>query len=116
MKVTGRILPKFPKAVCVIILCAFFKAVAYWALTPYLPMYLGNRLGISVENSGYLIGLGRDVYKRQVCSPGMERYHRNLVSDGGGFGGDLFPDSPEMDCLPEGSSSNLEGVRQCQTK
>ena len=58
MKVTGRILPKFPKAVCVIILCAFFKAVAYWALTPYLPMYLGNRLGISVENSGYLIGLG----------------------------------------------------------
>ena len=35
---------------------------------------------------------------------------------GGGFGGDLFPDSPEMDCLPEGSSSNLEGVRQCQTK
>lgn len=58
MKVTGRILPKFPRAVCVIILCAFFKAVAYWALTPYLPMYLGNRLGISVENSGYLIGLG----------------------------------------------------------
>ena len=46
-----------------------------------------------------------------VCSPGMERYHRNLVSDGGGFGGDLFPDSPEMDCLPEGSSLNLEGVR-----
>lgn len=58
MKVTGRILPKFPRAVCVIILCAFFKAVAYWALTPYLPMYLGKRLGISVENSGYLIGLG----------------------------------------------------------
>ena len=43
-----------------------------------------------------------------VGGPGMECHHRDLVSDGGGFGSDLLPDCPEMDCLPEENSADLE--------
>ncbi len=54
-------------------------------------------------------------------APGMECHHRDLVSDGGGFGSDLLPDCPEMDCLPEENSADLEishpgGSIKCQTK
>lgn len=53
-----KFIPKFPKLVYVIILSAFFKSIAYWILTPYLPMYFGDVMNISVEKSGYLIGVG----------------------------------------------------------
>ncbi len=51
-------IPKFSGFTYVIILCAFLKAVAFWSLTPYLPLYLGSYLGLGIDKSGYLIGLG----------------------------------------------------------
>lgn len=81
MKVSEILLPKFPMAIHVIILCAFFKAVAYWALTPYLPMYLGDCLGIGVENSGYLIGLGSlsGTLMSVFCGFLIDRYDKRKI-------------------------------------
>lgn len=76
-----RILPKFTGLVYLIIFCAFFKAIAYWALTPYLPMYLSEFLGTGVENSGYMIGASSLVgmFMSIFCGYIIDRYDKTLV-------------------------------------
>lgn len=76
-----KFVPRFSGLVYVIILCSFFKAIAYWILTPYLPMYLGESMGLNVEQSGYLIGLGSltGTLMSVFCGFLVDRYNKKKV-------------------------------------
>lgn len=76
-----KFIPKFPKLVYIIILSALFKAIAYWTLTPYLPMYFGETMNINVEKSGYLIGIGSlaGTILSIFCGFIIDRYNKKII-------------------------------------
>lgn len=81
MNTIKKFIPRFPVAVYVIIFCAFFKAVAYWDLTPYLPMYLANTIGLGTKSSGYLLGISSfsGTVMGVFCGYLIDRYNKRKI-------------------------------------
>lgn len=81
MNLIKKFVPRFPMAVYVVILCAFLKAVAYWVLTPYLPIYFDNAMGLEAKNSGYLIGIGSlsGTIMSVFCGYLIDRYNKRKI-------------------------------------